>query len=253
MQSKSDLNDQFLFLTINHTVAALFAKPLEIGAQGIGKKRNVARMDDQIRACFDPSQLILDAPRIMHAHADLSRPGFGDDRSDGFFEPRMGVLFGRAEAAREVVRADQQSVNIGYGENFVETVEGWGAFDIEEQYVFGATLGDILAERRFKLALPIQHLFQHLSFERSQLDRATQPPRLFGRFDVWREDAARAIVERDRGLIWVGRGDANQRRKAEGATGLAHPCQRRAINGDVFRIDEDEIRAGAFYGGGPVR
>src|SRR5262249_60347197 len=61
------------------------------------------------------------------------------------------------------------------------------------------------------------------------------------------------IVERERGLIRVGRWDSNQRRKAESSTGLAHPRQGRAINGDVFRIDEDEIRAGAFHGDRTVR
>src|SRR5262245_61334274 len=98
------LDDQFLLLKRGHPIAALFAKPLEIGAQRIGKERDVARMYDQVRACLDPSQFVFNAPPIMHAHTDMARPGFGDDRSDGFFKPRMRVLFGHAEAAREVVR-----------------------------------------------------------------------------------------------------------------------------------------------------
>jgi hypothetical protein len=30
------------------------------------------------------------------------------------------------------------------------------------------------------------------------------------------------------------------------------PCRRRAINGDVLRINEDKVRAGGFHGSGPV-
>src|SRR5262245_52416868 len=126
------LNDQFFLLKLGRPIAALFAKPLEIGAQGIGKKRNIARMDDQIRARFVPSQSITNTPRKMHSHAYMSRSVFCDDRLNGLFKSRVRVLLGRAEAAREVVRADQQSVNVGHGENFVETVERRNAFDIEE-------------------------------------------------------------------------------------------------------------------------
>src|SRR5262249_6912172 len=76
--------------------------------------------------------------------------------------------------------------------------------------------------RRAQLALSVQPLSQPPPFERPQLARAPHPPRLFGGFDVRREDAARAVVERDGGLIRIGRGDARQWGEAERAIGLAH-------------------------------
>ena len=113
-----------LFLiTRRHPIVALFSKPFEIGAQRIGKERDVARMHDQVRARLDPTQLVFNGAPVMHAYANLSRTGFGDDRLDGLFEPRMRVLFGHAQAAREVVRADLHRVNVRHGEDLIERCE----------------------------------------------------------------------------------------------------------------------------------
>ncbi len=63
-----------------YPIATFFSKTFEIGAKRIGEERDVARMDDQVRAGFDPSQLIFDSPPIMHSHTDATASGFGDDR-----------------------------------------------------------------------------------------------------------------------------------------------------------------------------
>ena len=69
----------------------------------------------------------------MHARADIFRSGFAENLAHRCLKFRVMILFGNAETARQIVRTDQNRINVGNFENRVEIVDRGLTFDVQNQ------------------------------------------------------------------------------------------------------------------------
>jgi hypothetical protein len=73
-----------------------------------------------------------------------------DNLSDGFLLLRMLPLFRNTEAALQIVRADQDGIDIRQAEDFIQALHRWDALDIDNQNMIRVSLRQIRFQFRLQ-------------------------------------------------------------------------------------------------------
>jgi hypothetical protein len=204
-------------------------------------------LGQHVCAEFQQMRLLLDVTPKMNTRTHAGHTRLAKDGFTRLKKIRMVVLFRHAEAAREVMRSDQHTVEIGDLQNLVQGVHGRGAFDIDYEKTLRSALANVVFQpgsNRFAF----QHCLLLLTFDGAHLYSAPQLLNLLNGFDVRRDDSCGTSIKDHRSGMWIGRGNSHNRRNAERRVRLTHPTQLSSIQGNVLRIDKHEVQsAGRDY------
>jgi hypothetical protein len=125
----------------------------------------------------------------------------------------LGVipLLGDAEAAGEIVWTNEDGIETGHGEDFVECVHGRDAFDVYDEEAVGSALLHVGGE--FGLGCgAIEHLLETLAFDGAEFHGTAQSLDLIDRFHIGGDDACGTAIEDHGGGVGIGCGNAHERR-----------------------------------------
>src|SRR5262245_15922948 len=109
------------------------AQLLDLALERAAIGRQIGTVHHEIAPGFRPGNLLLQAEPEMDAGADLVLAGDAEDGADRLVKARMLILLRNAEAARQIVWANQHRVQAGDGANLMEVLHGRNAFDVGDE------------------------------------------------------------------------------------------------------------------------
>jgi hypothetical protein len=216
------------------------------------KQTYVRAVNEQVGTHFQESRLLLNLSPEVYTRANAGSAGFAEDGLASLEKVGVIIVLWNAEAAGQVVRANQHGIQPGHSKDGVEGFDGGDALDVDdEQAVFRASekVGSEFTARIFA----IKQVLEAAAFDRAQLDRTAQGLHLLRAFHVGSDHPRRTAVERHGGGIRVGRGNAHQRRQAQRSVSLAHPAKLGAVERYVLGVDEDEVQPAISHHLWPAR
>lgn len=124
-------------------VAHALADGGEFGGEVVFDEEHVGAVDEEVGAHLEEAGLLLGVTPKMNAGTPAGGARLVEDGLHGGEKRRRIVLLGHAEIAREVVRADEQGIDFGRGQQIVQRINGGLAFDVENEQVVGVALVDV--------------------------------------------------------------------------------------------------------------
>src|SRR2546423_13275856 len=106
---------------VAHRLAARAPDRLRVAAVALRRRPAVGVVEDEARARGLPAPDLLDLEPVA-ARGDALRLARLDDPAHRLLEARVVVLLGDAERNRQVVRADEDGIDTGHGQDLVQAL-----------------------------------------------------------------------------------------------------------------------------------
>ena len=110
-------------------VAHALADGGEFGGEVVFDEEHIGAVDEEVGAHLEEPGLLLGVAPEMDAGSAARGAGLIEDGLYGREEFRRVVLLGYAEVAGQIVRTDEQGIDLGRGEQIIQRIDGRLAFN----------------------------------------------------------------------------------------------------------------------------